>query len=146
MLFSLLFPWRVTRESLRKHYTTYCSTWMLMENGALSCMCWHDICRPALCVCSVMSSSFRAHGLSPPGFSGRGIFQARTLEWVAISYSRRSSWPGNWTHVSCVPSTGRKILYHHVGSKSCVSLIQSIKYLWCAYYVPLFKHWECIRK
>ena len=30
---------------------------------------------------------------SPPGFSIHGIFQARILEWVAISYSRGSSWP-----------------------------------------------------
>ena len=25
---------------------------------------------------------------SPPGFSGHGILQARTLEWVAISFSK----------------------------------------------------------
>ena len=30
---------------------------------------------------------------SPPGSSIHGILQARTLEWVAISFSRRSSWP-----------------------------------------------------
>ena len=30
---------------------------------------------------------------SPPGSSVRGIFQARILEWVAISSSRGSSWP-----------------------------------------------------
>ena len=28
---------------------------------------------------------------SPPGFSIHGIFQARTLEWVAIAFSRGSS-------------------------------------------------------
>ena len=28
---------------------------------------------------------------SLPGSSNHGIFQARTLEWVAISFSRRSS-------------------------------------------------------
>ena len=28
---------------------------------------------------------------SPPGSSVHGIFQARILEWVAISYSRESS-------------------------------------------------------
>ena len=32
-------------------------------------------------------------GCSPPGSSVHGIFQARILEWVAISSSRRSSWP-----------------------------------------------------
>ena len=30
-----------------------------------------------------------------------GFFQARTLEWVAISSSRGSFWPRDWTHVSC---------------------------------------------
>ena len=34
------------------------------------------------------------------GFSVHGIFQARVLEWVAISFSRRSSWPRDWTQVS----------------------------------------------
>ena len=29
---------------------------------------------------------------NPPGSSVHGIFQARTVEWVAISYTRRSSW------------------------------------------------------
>ena len=32
---------------------------------------------------------------SPPGCSVRGILQARTLEWVAISSSRGSSRPGD---------------------------------------------------
>ena len=37
---------------------------------------------------------------SPPGSSIHGIFQARILEWVTISFSRRSSWPRDWTEVS----------------------------------------------
>ena len=39
---------------------------------------------------------------SPPGSSVYGIFQARILEWVAISFSRGSSQPRNWTQVSCI--------------------------------------------
>ena len=31
-----------------------------------------------------------------------GISQARILEWVAISFSRGSSWPRNWTQVSSI--------------------------------------------
>ena len=31
---------------------------------------------------------------SPPGFSVHGVFQARILEWCAISYSRRFPDPG----------------------------------------------------
>ena len=46
---------------------------------------------------------------SPPGSSIHGIFQSRILEWVAISSSRGSSRPRDWTCVSC---TGRWILYH----------------------------------
>ena len=34
---------------------------------------------------------------SPPGSSVHGIFQARILEWVAISYTREFSWPRGWT-------------------------------------------------
>ena len=41
---------------------------------------------------------------SPPGSSVHGIFQARILEWVAVSYSRGSSQPRDQTCVSC---TGR---------------------------------------
>ena len=39
---------------------------------------------------------------SPPGSSVHGIFQARILEWVAISFSRGSSWSRDWTWVSCI--------------------------------------------
>ena len=37
---------------------------------------------------------------SPPGFFVRGILQARILEWVAIPFSRGSSWPRDQTRVS----------------------------------------------
>ena len=37
---------------------------------------------------------------SLPGFCIRGIFQARVLEWVAISFSRGSSQPRDWIQVS----------------------------------------------
>ena len=39
---------------------------------------------------------------SLPGSSTHGIFQARILEWVAISFSRGSSQPSNRTRVSCI--------------------------------------------
>ena len=42
---------------------------------------------------------------SPPGSSVPRIFQARILEWVAISFSRIPSQPRNWTQVSCVSCT-----------------------------------------
>ena len=39
---------------------------------------------------------------SPPGSSIHGIFQAWIPEWVAISFSRGSSWPRYWTWVSLI--------------------------------------------
>ena len=62
------------------------------------CVCthlWWTLCNPKNC--------------SPSGFCVHGIFQARKLEWVAISTSRGSSQPRGRTHVSCI---GKRILYH----------------------------------
>ena len=46
---------------------------------------------------------------SPPGFSVHGISQARILDWVANSSSRRSPRPRDQTCVSCI---GWWVLYH----------------------------------
>ena len=64
------------------------------------------------CCCSVAKSCSALcspMGYRMPGPSVHGVFQARTLEWIAISFSRGSSWTKDWTHVSCV---GRQILHH----------------------------------
>ena len=60
----------------------------------------------------VVSNSLEHMHCSYPGSSVCGIFQARILKQIAISYSRGSSWPRSWTHVSCVFCVGRQILYH----------------------------------
>ena len=39
---------------------------------------------------------------SPPGSSVHGILQKRILEWVAILFSRGSSWPRDKIQVSCI--------------------------------------------
>ena len=75
---------------------------------------------------------------SPPGSSAHGIFQARILEWVAISFSMGFSRPRDWTHVSFVSWIGRQVLYHwcHVGSlerhtvQLSRSVVQSCLTLW----------------
>ena len=74
-------------------------------------------------MCSVTQSYLTLCGpvdCSPPGSSVHGISQARILEWVAISCSRGSSQPRDWTCVSRVSCTGRQTLYHlrHLGSTS----------------------------
>ena len=50
----------------------------------------------------VVSDSLWPHGHNLLGSSVHGIFQARVLEWVAIFFSRGSSWPRDWTWVSCI--------------------------------------------
>jgi len=48
-----------------------------------------------VCLCGLM-------GCSSPGSSTHGILQARILEWVAMPFSRQSSWPRDGTRVSCI--------------------------------------------
>ena len=54
---------------------------------------WSEVAQLCLTLCDPMD-------YSPPGSSIHGIFQARVLEWVAISFSRGSSWPRDRTWVS----------------------------------------------
>ena len=67
-------------------------------------VCW-IICVLSASVCNPMDCH-------PPDSSVHGIFQARILEWVAISFSRGCSQPRDWTCVSKVSCIGRQILYH----------------------------------
>ena len=63
-----------------------------------------------VCVCLCVSRSVGVRLFSTtmdyslPDYSVHGILQARVLEWVAIPFSRGSSWPRD--------RTGRQILYH----------------------------------
>ena len=47
-----------------------------------------------------------------PGSSVHGIFQARILQCIAISFSRGSSQLRDQTHVSCASCISKWILYH----------------------------------
>ena len=60
-----------------------------------------------LCVLSCFSCvwlfvKLQTIAYSLPDSSVHRILQARILEWFAMLASRGSSWPRNWTHVSCV--------------------------------------------
>ena len=69
---------------------------------AKTCAC---VLRPQLCptLCNPIDCS-------PPGSTVHGIFQARILEWIAISYSRGSSRPKDRTLIPCISCIGRQIL------------------------------------
>ena len=51
---------------------------------------------------------------SPPGSSVHGILQAIILEWVSRPWSKGSSQPRDWTHISYVSCLGNLVLYHWV--------------------------------
>ena len=62
---------------------------------------------------SVLSNSLQPLDCRLPGSSFHGIFQERILEWVAISFSRGSSRPKDWTRVSHTASRCFYCLSHH---------------------------------
>ena len=57
-------------------------------------MCVHVCAQSCSTLCNPIDCS-------PPGSSIQRIFQARIVEWVAISYSRESSRPRDWICISC---------------------------------------------
>ena len=59
--------------------------------------CCFLVAKSCLTFCDPMDCSL-------PGSSVHGIILARILEWLAISFSRGSSWLRNWTHISCTAS------------------------------------------
>ena len=76
--------------------------------------------------CWVVSHSFYdPMDCSLPGSSVYGDLQARILEWVAISSSRRSSWPRDWTRISCI---GRWAFYHWATRKALYIYIHTHTY------------------
>ena len=80
--------------------------------------CCYLVTKSCLTLCNLMD-------WSPPSSSIHGIFQARIMECVAISFSRGSSWPRNQTHVSCI---GRQVFTTESAGKP--------------YYVPYERKWK----
>ena len=62
---------------------------------------------------------------SPSGSSAHGVFLARILEWVAISFSGRSSWPTDWTQVSST-----------VGRFFTIWVTRAVHFIRQRYYLP----------
>ena len=95
---------------------------------------------------------------SLPGSSVHGILQSRVLEWVAISFSRGSSWPRDWTQISCtagscLPSEspgkpgGSCLMYHlyvwsfRTAGRACANSLFPTQSLYTRLKALLF--WDC---
>ena len=78
------------------HYNLTMGHYLLLRSPKGSLKHWRKERKIALICVQLL----RPMDCSLPGSSAHGIFQARILEWVAISFSRGSSWPRNQTQVS----------------------------------------------
>ena len=84
----------------------------------------------------------------PPGSSVHGILQARILEWVAMPFSRGSSQPRDWIHVSCI--TGEFLTFWVTGEAHyvwvCVCVCVCVYLLWSEYNschkIPASQRWS----
>ena len=78
-----------------------------------------------LCVVRFCSQMLRCNPMncSPPGSSVHRISQARTLEWVAISFLRGSSRPRHWTCISYLFCIGRWVFTTSTTWEVCISYI-----------------------
>ena len=97
--------------------------------------------------CSVVLDPLWPMDCSPTGFSVHGIFHVRILEWVAISSSRESSPPRDWTGISCVSwISGRFFTVEPLGKPdvpwtrikiSCGQILEIYKGILCSYKINL---------
>ena len=71
--------------------------YLIYRSCCYCCCCW-SVAKQCPTLRDLMDYSL-------PGFSIHGIFQARILEWVAVSFPRGSAGPKDQTQVCCI---GRK--------------------------------------
>ena len=114
---------------------------------------WPTLCEVAqscLTLCNPMDCSL-------PGSFIHGVFQARVLEWVAISFSRESSQPRIWTRVSCIAgrfftdwamkeahSLCLSTCYPHVLSLLMLTLITWLRYYLSALSTVMYSYPFCL--
>ena len=110
-------------SSFRREQKSLINTFELLVNGSISSfkkksekwLTYKSPLRKNHVVCeSVCSFAVMLGSVTPwtVGSSVHGVFLARILECVAISYSRGASWPRYQTHISYVSYIDRQILYH----------------------------------
>ena len=93
------------RNGLQDQKTQQSVFWSL-----LIIFCFYLYYPPGCMLSHPVMFDLRPQELWPARSSVHGVIPARTLQWVAISSSRASSWPRNWTCISCVSWIGRQIL------------------------------------
>ena len=82
ILFQIHFQFRLL-QNIRIEFPVLCNRSLLFIYFIYAIFCYRLVAKSCLTVCILIDCS-------PPGFSVHGIFQARILQWVAISFSRGS--------------------------------------------------------
>ena len=94
--------------------TTVSCLLLLFWGPSIECVCV-CVCMCARSVAQSCLTLYNPFDCSPPGSSVLGILHARILEWVALSSSRRSSWPSDQPHLLYC----RRILYSWATGEAC---------------------------
>ena len=76
-------------------------TW-LSDWTELKTFTWLTFCSVSVLVAQSCLTLCHSMDCSPPDFSIHEILQARILQWMAMPSCRGSSWPRDWTRVSCI--------------------------------------------
>ena len=122
----------------------WCATVYRVAKSGMGLSDWTELC----CFCCLVTQSCPTlcdpMDCSPPGSSFHRIFQAKILEWVAISSSRGSSPRRDRTRVSCLAdvfftteSPGKPVIYLHI-------CIISVSLYLCVYYDIFKLHHFCL--
>ena len=94
-----------------------------------------------VCVLSCVRLFATPRTLAPPGYSVHGVFQARILEWVAISSSRESSQPRDRICISYISCIGRWVLYHCATKKTISYPWPGINFFFCKEFFHFSERW-----
>ena len=125
--FLLFLPWA--------GFQVYLCAWIFLKYHCHSAI-------PLLCGC-VSSQSCPTlcdpKDCNPPGSYVCGILQVRILEWVALLLSRESSWPWDWTWVSCIADRFFTVWANALADKvTCHPLTCWIKSKFCSLTFEVF--------
>ena len=128
-------PWG-RKSGIRLSNWTLLSVNGLIKLGRRSCSIWQTLhmsnpltnneTTPCARMCSLAQlgpTLCDPMDCSPSGSSVHGIFPARILESIVISFSRGSSSPWDWIQVSCVSYSSRQVLHHCTTWEAPVAMI-----------------------
>ena len=126
---------QVYNKVIQLHTHTHTHTYILLIIFHYRLLCVSLATQSCLILCDPMDCGL-------PGSSVLGISQARILEWVAISHSKKSSRPRDGTHFSYTSFIGRQILYHcatwetHIGYYKILNIVPcAIQWVLILYFV-----------